>query len=191
MNRVIRLFVCLVMLGLSLEVSAENWPGWRGPRGDGTSLDTAVPTQWSESENLTWKVAIPGVGHASPVIWGDRIFVVSYVPQEEQRRLICLDRHSGKQRWAKVVLTSPPQKKHRLNSHASSTPVTDGELVYVIADKDLDRADRGVTTVIRPGPTLDIVAENTLDEPIYASPAVYKGQLFLRAERHLYCIGTK
>jgi outer membrane protein assembly factor BamB len=83
------------------------------------------------------------------------------------------------------------QWREKLAHHYSASLLTASGLVYVSADKDLDRADQGVTTIIRPGPTLDIVAKNTLDEPIYASPAVYSGQLFLRAERHLYCIGTK
>ena len=62
---------------------AENWPGWR-PRGDGTSLETNVPVNWSETENIAWKVEVPGVGHASPIVWNDRVFVVS-----------CLEAHSS------------------------------------------------------------------------------------------------
>jgi outer membrane protein assembly factor BamB len=130
-NIPLQILVLLTVLVLPCGLRAENWPGWRGPRGDGSSLDNNVPTQWSESENVSWKVAIPGIGHASPIIWGDRIFIVTCLPEEEQRCLICLDRKTGKTLWTKVVLRSPLEKKHKLNSHASSTPVTDGKLVYV------------------------------------------------------------
>ena len=416
MNQVKWLFACLAFWVLPCDLSAENWPGWRGPRGDGSSLDKNLPTHWSPSENIAWKVAIPGTGHASPIIWDDRIFVVTCLPEEQQRHLICLDRQSGQTLWTTVVLTSPLKRKHKLNSSASSTPVTDGNLVYVsfldgeamfvaaydfqgrqkwavrpgvfssmhgycaspilykdtviingdhdgdaylvalekdsgrerwkskrenrtrsystpiirdidgrtqmllagslgvasydpddgsrhwiidgpteqyvaslvydgellyltcgfpeqhlmgirpngegnvtdthvvwhhrtkdaayvpsptvvngyyivaddfgtvtcyeaksgqlqwrkkqarhysastlaandlvylFADQGLNPKEKGVTTIIKPGPKLDIVAENTLGEPVYASPAVYEGQLFLRAEKHLYCIGKR
>ncbi len=61
-----RLLACMALLLLPCELPAENWPGWRGPRGDGSSLDKNVPTKWSGSQNVAWKVAIPGIGHASP-----------------------------------------------------------------------------------------------------------------------------
>ncbi len=129
MKRVVA--VCAVVLVLSCELSAENWPGWRGPRGDGSSLDKNLPTQWSGSENLAWKTAIPGIGHASPIIWHDCVFVVTCLEEEEQRRLICLDRKTGQTLWTRIVLTAPLERKNKLNSFASSTPVTDGERVYV------------------------------------------------------------
>ena len=110
---------------------SENWPGWRGPRGDGTSLEQNVPTQWSATSGIVWKTELPGIGHASPVVYGDCVFTVTAVPETEGRDLICLDRKSGKVLWQKTVVKSPLEKKHRLNSHASSTPATDGKLVYV------------------------------------------------------------
>jgi len=110
---------------------AENWPGWRGPRGDGSSRGASLPTTWSPTENVVWKTAIPGVGHASPIIWEDRLFVVTCLPEQEQRRLLCLNRVTGQKLWEQTVLTTALERKHKLNSHASSTPVTDGEKVYV------------------------------------------------------------
>lgn len=124
--------LCLVVLPVS-SAWAENWPGWRGPRGDGSSLESKVPTQWDgpTGKNILWKIPIPGEGHASPIIWEDRVFVVSCLPDEKQRVLICLDRASGKTRWQQVVMSAPLESKHSLNSFASGTPATDGELVYV------------------------------------------------------------
>src|SRR5438874_275326 len=55
---------------------AENWPGWRGPRGDGTSTEQNVPARWSDTENIAWKVKAPAESHASPIIWNDRVFLV-------------------------------------------------------------------------------------------------------------------
>jgi outer membrane protein assembly factor BamB len=109
----------------------EEWPAWRGPRGDGTSLEKGLPRTWSPTENIAWKATIPGVGHSSPIVWGDRIFLTSCLEKEGKRLLFCLDRHSGKILWESVVLTAKLEGKHRLNSFASATPATDGERVWV------------------------------------------------------------
>lgn len=116
---------------------AENWPAWRGPRGDGTSLEKDVPVNWSATESIVWKVPIPGKGHASPIVWGNRIFVVTALEELNQRVLLCLDRTKGKVIWRRVVLEAPLEKLHTLNSRASSTPATDGEKVYIsFLDRD-------------------------------------------------------
>lgn len=103
---------------------------WRGPRGDGTSLQQKIPTAWSGTENIAWKVAIPGQGHASPIVWQDQIFLVTCL-EDGQRLLLCLDRNDGTELWRKTVFTAELENHHQLNSRASSTPATDGELVYV------------------------------------------------------------
>ncbi len=131
----LRIAILLVLVACALcfpqVVCGENWPGWRGTRGDGTSLEKGLATRWSATENIAWKVAIPGTGHASPVVWGDRVFIATYIPEEHKRDIICLDRLSGQTLWQRTVIKSPPETKHALNSFASSTPATDGELVYV------------------------------------------------------------
>ncbi|NLS97229.1 MAG: PQQ-binding-like beta-propeller repeat protein [Planctomycetaceae bacterium] len=127
------LFSLFFTFVLPPRVDAENWPGWRGPRGDGSSLDTSIPLEWdgSSGKNVAWKTAVPGVGHASPIVYGDRLFLVACLEEEEERILLCYDSRTGKQVWQKTVLTSPLETKNKLNSFASSTPATDGELVYV------------------------------------------------------------
>jgi len=139
-NRKIIAFLCSVMslvIVLSGVVLAENWPGWRGPRGDGTSMEKNVPVRWSETKNVVWKVPIPGKGHASPIVWGRHIFVVTAIKEKKQRILLCLDRKNGKILWQRVVLESPPERINSLNSYASSTPATDGQRVYVsFLDRD-------------------------------------------------------
>jgi outer membrane protein assembly factor BamB len=109
----------------------EDWPSWRGPRGDGTSLESGLPTKWSTGENIAWRIGIPGKGHSSPVVCGDRVFVTTALEDQQQRVLICLDRRDGRTLWQRTVLKSPLEKKHELNSFASATPATDGKRVWV------------------------------------------------------------
>lgn len=113
--------------------SAEDWPGWRGPRGDGTSLDANAPLHWNgpSGENVVWKMAVPGEGMGSPIVRGDRIFLVSCLTETQERVLVCFDRVTGQVRWQKAVIKSPLEIKHRLNSFASSTPAADNDTVYV------------------------------------------------------------
>jgi outer membrane protein assembly factor BamB len=90
-----------------------------------------VPLRWSGTENVAWKAPVPGVGHSSPIVAGDRVFLTSCLEDKQQRVLLCLDRNSGQQIWQREVLRAPLEKKHDLNSFASSTPATDGKLVFV------------------------------------------------------------
>lgn len=114
-------------------IHAENWPGWRGPRGDGTSHEQNVPLKWDVpgGYNLAWKVTTPGEGHSSPIVWEDRIFLTSCDVKTKSRLLICLNRKDGKTVWQQEVINSPLETKHNLNSYASSTPTTDGASVFV------------------------------------------------------------
>jgi outer membrane protein assembly factor BamB len=117
------------LLLLSLPLHAENWPQWRGPRLDGTSLDQGFPVK-VDGKSLSWRAELPGQGHASPIVWEDRVFTVAALAETEERVLQCVNRADGKVLWQKAVLKSPLEGKHRLNSHASSTPATDGERVF-------------------------------------------------------------
>lgn len=115
----------------------EYWSGYRGPRGDGSCASADLPTSWSGSQNVAWKTPLPGRGHASPVIWGNRIFVPAALEDREERVLICLDRRNGRPLWQRTVLKSPLEQIHRLNSYASSTPLVDRDRVYVpFLDRD-------------------------------------------------------
>ena len=112
---------------------AEDWPGWRGPRGDGTSAERNVPAQWDGANGggVLWKVEIAGEGHSSPVVFGDRVFITSAMLDSQERVLFCLDRETGRERWRRVVVKAGLEHKHAENSYASSTPATDGKLVFV------------------------------------------------------------
>jgi outer membrane protein assembly factor BamB len=119
--------------GTAAATTTENWPGWRGPRGDGSSLETNLPTHWNgpAKENILWTAEIPGRGYASPVVWDDRIFLAACREDRQDRVLLCLDRSQGRILWERTVVHAPLEPKHKLNSYASSTPATDGRLVYV------------------------------------------------------------
>lgn len=112
---------------------ADNWPGWRGPRGDGTSAESGVPVEWdgTTGQNIAWKVAVPGAGHSQPVVWNDRIFLTTCITDSTERVLLCLDRRDGQTLWQKTVAKAILETKHQLNSYASGTPATDGQHVYV------------------------------------------------------------
>lgn len=109
---------------------AGDWPGWRGPNGDGVVTDPAVPTTWTATENVRWKVPVPGVGHSSPVVSAGRVFLTTYLPDTAERAVLCFDRAGGKRLWQTPVLAAPAEKMHRNNTPASSTPVADGTHVW-------------------------------------------------------------
>ncbi len=120
----------LVLLLLNPFAHADNWPQWRGPKGDGISAEKSVPVTWSTTQNVVWKTAIPGEGHSSPMVWNDSVFLTTAMPDTGERRLIRLDAKSGKILWQRPVLAAPVEAMHRENSPASSTPITDGTRVY-------------------------------------------------------------
>jgi outer membrane protein assembly factor BamB len=119
------------VFAVSLSARGGDWPGWRGPKGDGIVTDPGVPTKWSATENVAWKAAVPGLGHSSPVVSNGRVFVTSFDPDTNERLLLCYDRADGKRLWRTTVLTAAPEKMHKGNTPASSTPAADGERVYV------------------------------------------------------------
>lgn len=109
--------------------NTSDWPHWRGPGWDGVSLAAGIPTDWSTERNVAWRIADPGFGHSSPIIWGKDLFYTT--TKDEKRLLVRVDADTGKEIWRREVLSSPLEEKHPKNSHASATPATDGEFIYV------------------------------------------------------------
>jgi len=171
-----------------------DWSQFRGPNGAGTSEDRGLPVTFSETENLAWKVKLPGRGSSSPVTAGDRIFLTCYTGYGQsaedpgdisklERHLLCLNRADGSTRWQKTVEAVLPEEEYRgfLQQHgyASSTPAIDGERVYVFHGKsgvlcyDFDgneiwRTSVGTGTAFR-------------DWGSGTSPVVYNGLVILNA----------
>jgi outer membrane protein assembly factor BamB len=144
-----------LLLAAALGFAADaNWPQFRGPAAAGVGTG-APPLEWNgeSGKNVLWKTTIPGLGHSSPVIWGDRIFVTSAVPASgdpllkvglygniepvegegpQSFNVYCLDRKTGKILWQQTAITGQPKiKRHPKATHANSTPATDGKRLIV------------------------------------------------------------
>lgn len=107
---------------------AANWPQWRGPNHDGVSTETNLPLKWSATENVLWKLPLPGAGSGTPAIWGDKIFITSAAPGEIV--LLCISK-DGKELWRQQLGIEKGGGKREGNS-ASPSPSTDGQRVYAL-----------------------------------------------------------
>jgi outer membrane protein assembly factor BamB len=122
-------FLALCFLFVQFECLAANWPAWRGPLGTGITEEKNLPTKWSTTENVKWRVPLPEPGNSTPIVWGDRVFLTQAVG--ERRTLMCLNRADGKLLWQSGVTTREKEPTHNTNPYCSGSPVTDGERVIV------------------------------------------------------------
>lgn len=125
--------VCLAgcVLGTlsSSSTVAQEWTRFRGPNGTGVSECRTIPTQWTEAD-YRWKSKLPGMGHGSPVVWGDKVFLMSADPETATRYVLCYDATDGRRLW-KRDFESHAHHLHLRSSYASCTPAVDGQHVYV------------------------------------------------------------
>ena len=127
-----------VALGLIGWVAhAQEWTRFRGPNGTGLGLATNLPAQWTDAD-YRWKVKLPGAGHSSPVLWGDRLFVTGANATADQFVLVCLNAANGAELWRRAF-PLPAYHTHANNTLATATPATDERHVYVsrVAGSDL------------------------------------------------------
>ena len=125
-------FTLLLLIINPMSVTqAQNWPGWRGPNGDGTSIETNLPIHWDSVTNVLWKSRVPGIGYASPIVWGDKLFTVTALTETQEKVLLCYNCKNGDLLWQKTMLKGTFENKHDNNSYASGTPATDGTRIYV------------------------------------------------------------
>ncbi len=110
-----------------LSAQAENWPQWRGPFFNGSSSEKGLPVKFSKTENVKWSALMPGPSAASPIIWGNQVFVSSVDLEKKSLWAFCLDRKTGKTLWEREV--APGYGQDRQSNYASPSPATDGELV--------------------------------------------------------------
>jgi len=127
-------FVFVTALLMCAPLTADNWPRFRGLQGAGISDQQNLPLKWSD-DDYAWKTKLPGLGHSSPSIWGDHVFVTSAEMNGRKRMLLSIDAKSGDIRWSAAV-PSQTHPKHMLNSYASATPATDGKRVYTLFASD-------------------------------------------------------
>jgi outer membrane protein assembly factor BamB len=109
---------------------AKYWTRWRGPSGQGHVAGTNYVDTWSDTVNVKWKVAVPGIGHSSPIIWGDHLFLTTARNDGARMSMLAFSRTSGKLLWETAVPSSGTEHIYWKNSHASATAATDGERVY-------------------------------------------------------------
>ena len=151
-------FIAVVTVA-SAVLSAENWPQWRGPGGQGISRETAIPTTWAPDKHIAWKAAVPGRGHSAPVVWNDRVFITTAIEGEvvpgakavehidngkpflhpdavgadrkQTYKVLAYDGKTGKQLWEQTAWAGTPfDSRHRKGSFASPSIATDGKLVF-------------------------------------------------------------
>ncbi len=122
--------VCVYLSTISTSVFGQEWTRFRGPNGSGVSEATTVPVKWSDAD-FNWKIELPGQGHSSPVIWGEKLFITSADAKKGQRYLLCYNKLDGSLNWQRDFEFSP-YKKHSGNTFAANTPVVDAHRVYVL-----------------------------------------------------------
>jgi outer membrane protein assembly factor BamB len=108
----------------------QEWSRFRGPNGTGISHARTIPAKLRDAE-LNWKIELPGSGHSSPVLWGDKLFITSTGDESGGISIFCLNAKNGKTIWRRDFSLTP-FSKHKFNSFASSTPALDAERVYVV-----------------------------------------------------------
>ena len=183
-----RCLAAVFLLALAAVAHAENWPGWRGPRGDGTVTETGIPLKWTATENVAWKVPLPGRGHSSPIVWGDRVFVTACIEggnakkdrtTPRDRVLICVDAKAGKVLW---------QKERGKGSGSASVTAADG-MLYFHYEND------GYVALVKASPEayeeVGAFRVPKTDGPCRAHPVVSGGKLYLREGDLLYCFDVR
>ena len=152
--------LCALFASLSLfagSLHAANWPAWRGADGQGVTSERNLPTRWSDTENVRWKIPLPDRGNSTPIVWGDKIFVTQAIEKDNSRGLLCFSKRDGKLLWQKSVTWEGKESSHETNPYCSASPVTDGERVivwygsagaicYDLNGKELWRRDLGKQT---------------------------------------------
>jgi outer membrane protein assembly factor BamB len=151
------LCACLLAVRARAEDPQDNWPHWRGPNANGTAPQGDPPVKWDDTKNIKWKTPLTGKGSATPIIWGDQLFLLTAVktdrvakdeelskpdPKFEKKTtppnnfykflVQCYDRKTGKMRWEKVATEKVPHEGHQpTHSYAGGSPTTDGKFLYV------------------------------------------------------------
>jgi outer membrane protein assembly factor BamB len=190
---------------------AENWPQFRGPAAGGVLDDQKLPDSWdvASGANIRWRRAVPGIGHSSPIVWGDRVFVTTAVSGQDEElvlgdeggidladdsdefswRIYCLDRNTGKILWQHEAYAGVPRAtRHVKSSQANSTPATDGQVVVAVFGSqglkafDLDGKElwQRDLGVLDPG----LFGDASSHWGYASSAVIHDGLVFIQVDRH-------
>lgn len=156
---------------------AEDWPQWRGPRFDAVSRESSLPIEWTESQNVVWKVQLPGIGSATPVVWGNRIFLTSQAAND--LLLMCFNT-DGKEQWRHKLGESSSRGREEENNSASPSPATDGKLVFaLVGGGDFTAVDFSGKEVWRFN-AQERYGNFSYDFGMHTTPLLYDGRLYLQ-----------
>lgn len=190
------LAISLLISLQTITVQAQNWPGFSGASASGVADGAHPSTTWNadRAQNVVWKTPIPGLSHASPIVWANKIFVVTAISNAPKSsfnpkdrgidlanddvkhtwRIYCLDRKTGRIIWDKTAFEGVPRaKRHVKATQANSTPVTDGKYVVALFGAE----------------GLNCYDANPMGKVLMATPALSDGLLILRTDNHIYAIG--
>jgi outer membrane protein assembly factor BamB len=206
------MFRVVVLASVVIVAAAENWPSFRGAQARGVSDRAKVPVTWNTStgENIAWKTEIPGLGHSSPVIWGDRIFLTTAISTNrnmvferelkgpidrrqdaarQEYRVLAIDRKSGKIVWNRLATAAEPRVlRHPHNSYASSTPATDGKRVVAFFGSEGLYCYR-LNGKLAWKKELGVLDQGAFDVPDYqwgtaASPILWQDTVIVQVDMH-------
>jgi outer membrane protein assembly factor BamB len=207
--------VLLFRTSVPAQQASEHWPSFRGPQGSGVAANASPPVTWNlaSSANVAWRTAIPGLGHSSPVVWDDRIYLTTAVSDAKSAQaltlgdsdsagidpakdvvphrwqVIALDRASGKVVWTRTLHRGIPRvKRHVKASHASATPATDGRIIVAMLGSE------GLFALDRDGKPLwrrdfGALAVGLAEEPEYewgpaSSPVIHGNTVIVQNDRY-------
>lgn len=167
-----------------IAVDAADWPWWRGPQRNGVANpDQDPPTEWSATQNVVWRILVPGRGHSSPTVVGAHVYLATADEQQGTQSVLCYDRESGKQLWQTEVHRGGLMRKNEKSSAASGTVACDGESVFI------NFANSGavhVTAISLDGKLQwqTKIADYIIHQGYGASPAVYQSLVIAAADSH-------
>jgi len=187
----------LALAGLLLP-GDDDWPQWRGPRFDGAGEGEGLPVEWSTTDNVAWKTELPGPSAATPIVWGERVFLCALEADTKNLLALCVDRSSGEILWGEACGTGvvpSPSSRGRENTLAACSPVTDGEVVcFLFGSGDLAAFDLEGEPLWK----RDLVAEYgrfAINWGYAASPLLLDGTLYVavlhRGDSYLLAIDPK
>lgn len=203
--------LCLFLSLTVAAVHAQNWPSFRGTNASGVADGSRPPTTWNaeKQQNILWKTAIPGLSHASPIIWGNRVFVITAISSDAKAsfnakdrgiglanddvkhtwRIYCLDKRTGRILWEKTAYEGVPRaKRHVKATQANSTPATDGRYVVALfGSEGLDCYDLKGKLLWRQD--LGVLNPGLWDDPTSSwghasSPIIHRNLVIVQADGH-------
>lgn len=127
-------FLSIALAATAAVAGSDAWPHWRGPHASGAASAGNPPVEWSEKENVRWKLSVPGLGSSTPIVWGDRVYISTAIEQEGGNvdfMVMAVARKDGTEVWRRVVHSEKPHEgTHQDGTYASGSPITDGERLY-------------------------------------------------------------